>query len=92
MELTLQDLLTTGGATALVLILTAVLKRTWPNFNSDRFGAITAIVLGIAIVALANAGTIVEVRLGWGEAVLTGLLAGAAASGLYDAGRGLTSS
>lgn len=91
MELSLQDLLTTGGATALVLILTALLKKTLPNFDAPRFGAITAVVLGIGVVLLANAGSVADIRLGWGEAVLTGLLAGSAASGLYDVGKGLTS-
>jgi hypothetical protein len=89
--ISLQDVLTVGGATAIVLILIQVAKAALKNFDWSRFGALTAIVLGIVVVGLANASAIAEVRLGWGEAVLTGLLAGAAATGLYETGKGVAS-
>lgn len=91
MELSVQDVLTVAGAAVVVLILTGVIKTALPNFDSARFGAALAVGLGIVIVAGANATALAEVRLGWGEAVLTGILAGASAAGIYDAGKGLGS-
>jgi len=85
MDISIQSLLTVGGATALVLILTQVLKGPLPI--PERYGSLLAIGLGIVVVALANWSAIADVRLGWGEAILTGILAGASATGLYEAGK-----
>ena len=88
MEFGIQDVLTITGATTLILILVGVVKRAWPNFDSSRWGAVLAIVLGLILVCGANALSLAEVQLGWGQAVLTGILAGASASGIYDAATG----
>lgn len=90
MTLGIQDILTVAGATVIVLILVGVIKSALPNFDSARFGAALAIGLGILIVAGANYFVIAEVRLDWGSAILTGILAGASAAGVYDAGKGLS--
>jgi len=87
MELSIQDLLTVGGSTVLVVLLMAVISKAI-TFDTARFGALVDIVLGVIVVALANVSAVADVKLGWGEAILTGVLAGAAASGLYDAGKG----
>lgn len=87
MELSIKDLLTVGGATVMVVLLMAVIGKAL-TFDTARFGALVDIVLGVGVVALANVSAVAGVKLGWGEAVLTGILAGAAASGLYDAGKG----
>ena len=89
MTLGIQDVLTVAGATVVILILVGALKAAWPAFDSARFGALVSIAFGILLVALANATAIAEVRLDWGTAILTGILAGASASGLYDAGTGV---
>src|SRR5690554_6227110 len=88
MELTVQDVLTMTGATTLVLIAVGVVKRSWPNFDSARWGALLAIGFGLLVVCGANALSLAEVRLDWAQAILTGILAGAAASGIYDAATG----
>jgi hypothetical protein len=90
-ELGLKDVLTVAGATIVVVILTGAVKTAIPNFDSARFGALLAIGFGVAIVAGANATALADVRLDWASAALTGILAGASASGLYDAGKGLGS-
>ena len=83
----LPDLLTQGGIATVVILLVGVVKTTLPAFDSARFGAILAIGLGIALANLANLSLGV-VSMTILEASLTGLLGGAAASGIYDAGRG----
>ena len=87
MELSIQDLLTVGGATVLIVILMAVITKAIA-FDTSKFGALLDIALGVAIVLLANTAALADVKLGIGEAILTGVLAGAAASGLYSAGKG----
>lgn len=88
MELTVQDVLTITGATTLVLISVGVVKRSWANFDSQRWGALLSILFGLLYVIGANALSVAEVRLEWAQAILTGILAGAAASGVYDAATG----
>jgi len=85
----MQSLLTVGGATALVLILTQVLKGPLPI--PTRFASLEAIALGIIIVGGANLGAVADVRLAWGNAILTGILAGASAVGLYEVGNSVAS-
>lgn len=92
MDIGIQDVLTQAGATVLITILLGVIKVTVPNFDSARFGALTAIVLGLIVVIGANVTAVAEVQLGVGEAVLLGILSGAAAAGIYTAGRATTSS
>lgn len=88
MDLSIQDLLTVGGASAAVIVLMTLLKQVWTSFNSVRFGALAAVVLGVVLVSLANVATLVDVRLGWGEAIWTGFLAGTSASGIYSTIKG----
>lgn len=78
------QLLTVGGASALVVMLLALLKTTMPSFNSDQFGPITAVALGIGVVLLANFADVGDLALEVGPAIFTGLLAGLSAAGLYD--------
>lgn len=88
MEFELSDLLTVGGASAIVLILLQVIKpalglspQAW-----DRFGALIAIGFGALIVVLGDLALGSPVH--YLQAVIVGILAGAAASGFYDAGKG----
>ena len=90
MDISIQSLLTVGGATALVLILTQVLKGPLPI--PTRFASLEAIALGVLVVALANVTAVADVKLAWGNAVLTGILAGASAVGLYEAGTSVATS
>lgn len=83
------DLLTQAGLAAFVLLMVGVVKRTAPSFDSARFGAILAMGIGVAGALAANATSIGDVHLSVAEAVFLGLMAGAAASGLYDAGTGV---
>lgn len=82
------DVLTVGGASLIVVILVGAIKSAVVTFDSGRFGAILAIALGIVVVAVVNATAVTTLRLDWGTALITGILAGASAAGLYDAGRG----
>lgn len=82
----LPELLTQAGAAAFVIIVLQVLKpalglaqETW-----QRFGALVSVAIGIATVNAANLAAAAPLSLV--EASLTGILAGAAASGLYQAG------
>lgn len=84
----ITDVLTVSGAAVIVLILVGAIKSAFTSFDASRFGALVSIILGIVIVALANATSVV-VHLDWGTAIITGILAGASASGLYDAGLGI---
>lgn len=85
---------TLGGASVLVVILMEALKRAlaWGATQVDRFGAILAIGMGVVIVVLATAaqGAITGAD-DTATAVIQGILAGAAASGLYDGGMTLLS-
>ncbi len=84
MELT--ELLTVGGASAIVLILIQVIKPAMALSEAawSRFGALIAITLGVVVASAGNGA------LGFPahpfEAGLSGFLAGASASGLYQAG------
>lgn len=82
----LTELLTVGGASAIILVLIQVIRPAlgFPDVTWQRFGALIAILLGIFVTTVANLalGTPVNFL----EAGLTGLLAGAASSGLYQAG------
>ena len=87
-----SELLTVGGAAALVIMLTGLVKRTFPAFDSERFGPIVATGFGIAIVLLANWATVGDLHLDFGPALFTGALAGLSAAGLYDVGASVASS
>jgi hypothetical protein len=85
------DLLTQAGLAAFVLLLVGVVKKTAPSFDSGRFGAILAIGIGVAAANLANLTSVADVQLSVAEATFLGIMGGAAAAGLYDAGTGPTS-
>lgn len=82
----LPELLTVGGASAIVLILIQVIKPALGLADEAwrRFGALIAIGLGVVIASAGNVALMVPMHPV--EAGLVGLLAGAAASGLYQAG------
>ena len=85
----LPNLLTQGGVTVVTIILIGVLKVTAPGFDMARFGPILAIVIGVALTALANVSLPPDqVGLSPIGVLLTGLLGGGAAVGIYAAGRG----
>jgi hypothetical protein len=84
-----SDLLTLGGAAAVVTIAVEVIKRATAMSDAaiTRFGPLLSVGLGIAFVcgaALAKGAPL-------DEAILTGLLAGAAASGIYSFAKGVRS-
>jgi hypothetical protein len=78
----ISDLLTIGGSMVIVTIFTEVVKRTIAMSEAQvtRFGPLLAIVLGIATSVAAALAPVGDVP----AAALTGLLAGAGASGIYS--------
>lgn len=86
----LSEAITLGGATILVSVLVEVLKRSlaWGQAQVDRFGPLVAVVVGILVVVLLAAamGNLAgpDPAQAVASAIITGVLAGAAASGLYD--------
>jgi hypothetical protein len=80
MEVT--DLLTLSGAAIIVTIVVEVVKRAAALTEAQvtRFGPLLAIVIGIA----ATVGASVAKSAPLDAAILTGLLAGATASGVYS--------
>lgn len=88
----LSQAITLAGASILVGILVEVLKRSlaWGQAQVDRFGALVAIVIGVLVVEVLTAAQgLIDPANPWpilASAAITGVLAGAAASGLYDGG------
>lgn len=82
------DLLTLSGLTAFVILMVGLIKVTLPSFDSARFGAVTAVGIGVLAATAANLTSVGDVHLGAAEAIFLGILGGAAAAGLYDAGTG----
>jgi hypothetical protein len=78
----ISELLTLGGAVVVVTIITEVVKRTLAMSEAQitRFGPLLAVLLGIA----ATCGAAVAQSADIPSAVLTGLLAGASAAGIYS--------
>ena len=80
MELTLNDLLTVGGLAIVVTIVTQLAKP----FLAERWIPLFAVLVGVAVAVLATAAL---GRYGVepvAQAILTGVLGGAAAIGLYE--------
>lgn len=78
----LSDLLTLGGASIIVVIVTEVIKRA-ANLSAEanaRFGPLLAVFVGVVACVAAAASTASDL----GQAALTGLLAGASAAGIYS--------
>ena len=81
-DLATTDLLTVAGATVVVSIIVGVVLRALnlsPE-SKDRFGPLIAIGIGVVVVGAAALYSGADI----GQALLTGLLAGSAAMGLYD--------
>lgn len=85
------NLATSAGIAGVVIILVGAVKAALP-FDSARWGALLAITLGVALsVANVMLGGVVDDSTGSPIAtILIGIMGGAAASGIYDAGKGLT--
>ncbi len=85
-DLTIANLTSVAGAVVLVTILVEVIKRAAALTSAavDRFGPALAIALGVVVVVAATLLTAPITPAGVGQAVLTGILAGAAAAGLSD--------
>ena len=77
-----SDLLTLGGAAVLVTIVFKVIELAigLSGPAKDRFGPLLAVAIGVALVTAASLSLGADVLQG----AITGVLAGALASGLYD--------
>lgn len=73
-----------GCAVVTSIIVEIAVRAAGPGFNVDRFGPLLAVVVGIIVTVLATAALGLGTALAIGNAVLTGLLAGAAAMGIHD--------
>jgi hypothetical protein len=84
-----SDLLTLGGAAVLVTIIFKVLELALQlsDESKKRFGPLLSIAIGIVIVEAASLSLAADLFQGF----VTGLLAGAVASGLYDVATSATS-
>src|SRR5688572_8391645 len=82
----LNALLSVGGASILTMILVEVLKRLWNPTDAQkaRFLPLLSLATGIFVVLFASFGLNLVTRLDLFQGVLTGIFAGAGASGLYD--------
>ena len=77
-----NELLTLAGAAIVVTILTEVIKRALALTEEavTRFGPLISVVLGVAVTVGAGITQGADLV----SAALTGLLAGASASGIYS--------
>jgi hypothetical protein len=80
MELTLNDLLTVAGVAVVTGLLVQVLKR----WIAEDLIPVLALVVGIALAVAASVALGLVGAENLGNAVLTGLLGGSAAIGLYE--------
>ncbi len=80
MEITLTDLQTIGGAVVVIALLVQLLKGR----ISKQATPLVAILLGVVVVVAAELALGLSGSEAIGNAVLRGLLAGAASVGLYD--------
>ncbi len=80
MGLTLSDLQSAAGITAVVLILVQLIKRWVPADYVQH----SAVALGIVLAVVTALILGVRDATGLGNAVLVGLFGGASAVGLYD--------
>lgn len=82
---TLALLLTVAGAATVTSILVEVIVRAaGTGFNTDRFGPLLAIIVGIIVTVVATAALGLATTAGAAQAVLTGIFAGASAMGIHD--------
>jgi len=81
-DIATTDLLTVAGATVVVSIIVGVVMKAlkFSPEHQDRFGPLVAIAIGIIVVGAAALYSGADLA----QALITGLLAGAASMGLYD--------
>jgi hypothetical protein len=81
-DVAVADLLTVGGASAVVTLCMSVLlgALAWPPATVDRFGPLLAVGVGLVLVTAAALVVGASVP----QAVLTGLLAGCASQGIQQ--------
>jgi uncharacterized membrane protein (DUF441 family) len=86
MDPTLQTVLTVGGLSAVVSILEEIIVRAvGPDFDTDRWGPLLALLLGVVIALVASYGLDLVTKASIMSAALTGIVAGGAAMGIHDA-------
>lgn len=87
-DLTLADLLSIAGAVPVTMLLVEVLKRTaaLPDSVTARFLPLVSLVVGSAVVEF---GVIFTGSSAYAQGILTGVIAGGTAAGIYDAGKSL---
>ena len=89
MDPTLETLATIAGAAPVTAILNGVLlKALGPAFDAGRFGPLFALVLGIVVTVAASFALGLSGSANIGQAVLTGIIAGASAIGIYETANG----
>lgn len=89
MDPTLTYVTTVAGCAAVTAIIVEVIIRAaGAGFSVDRFGPLLALGIGILVAVLATAALGIGTSQTFGQAVLTGLLAGASAMGLHDIASG----
>lgn len=81
-----MDLDLVAGITAVPLIVGMVelIKRAFPRFNADRWGALTAAAVGIVLSCAYQVPSLDAPFAVWRDAVVVGIVLGLAASGLYS--------
>lgn len=92
--MSVSDVLTIGGGSVLVIILTEAIKRAvgFSAATTDRFGLALALVLGMVVIEAFNALSVGSAgHLDQASALLVGLLSGATAAGLYGGGTSIAS-
>lgn len=79
---TVDSLLSVAGASAILTLVLELAFRTWKPEPAtlDRFGPVIAAVAGIVLVG----GAALYLHADVAQAVLTGLFAGFASSGIHD--------
>jgi hypothetical protein len=79
------EVLTIGGASVITVILSEAIKKALrlSEANTDRFGLLLALAIGIGTVTVFNLLAIANTSVPWGTAILVGILAGASAAGIY---------
>lgn len=91
--MTLEFLTTIAGATALTALIVEMIKRAWdpPADMQDRFIPLVAVGVGVGVVVFATFAIDIDfiTSLELGNAVVTGIFAGFAASGMYDTVQGV---
>ena len=80
MDMATQDLLTVAGLGVATTLIVAVITRAAPTFDTQRFGPLLA--LGVAL--LIAIPTAIYLGADPVQAVLTALIAGTSAAGVYD--------